>query len=115
MLLILFVFIAGCVWISIYAFREIVKCEKKVKDTQKLSHRVIIKVELERKTVEIHSFLGFGFFVALLIAFMFFSISKQIQSDALCCFVSVMLILVPILFFCLLIKAIQVDKKISDL
>lgn len=117
MLLTFIIYIAACIGIDVYALSGLRKCNKEVDYTvkQKISHRVIVKVCLDKKIVEIQSFLSFGFVVSLIIAFMGFFLAEQFSSRLWACSVPSILILVSVLFGLLCIASIYVSRKIDKL
>ena len=115
MVLILTVFILGCLALVVYAFFELKKCDKNIQYVQKLPHRVIGKVQLVRKIHEIGAFLGFGFFVAFGVIFMWFGgLEAQVQST-IGNMITSGLVVVAALFGLLLIWSINAYQRICEL
>ena len=117
MLLTFIIYIAVCIGGDVYAFCGLRKCNKEVDYTikQKISHRVIVKVCLDKKIVAIQSFLSFGFVVSLIVAFMGFFLAEHFPSKLWVCSIPPILILVSVLFALLCAASIYVSQKIDKL
>lgn len=117
MLWLLIFFIVFCLGVDRYAFLELKKCENKVGETlKKTVNRIVIKVQLEKRIIEIQGFLFFGFVVAAVVLFMWWSeLSWYVYVKFWYYLVSAGLILVPILFGLLFHRSIKIFEKVDKL
>lgn len=117
MLFLVVIFIVFCIGIDFYTFRKIKECSNEVKYilAQRIVRRVIMKVVLERKIVEIHSVLFFSLAVTGVITFMYFVTGDQLGIGIWYHIITGGLVLMLIVFGLLFIRSAQVDRQISRL
>lgn len=116
MLLVLIVFVIVCFALDVYAFCRLRKCDKNVRYVQKLPHRVIGKVQLEQKINEIGAFLGFGFFIAFSVLFMWFwALKTFVESYIWSGIITTGLVLDAVFFGILFLWNIDMYQKIDRL
>ena len=116
MLLVLVAFVIVCFVLDVYALRRLRKCDKNVRYVQKLPHRVIGKVQLEQKINEIGAFLGFGFFIAFSVLFMWlWALKAFIENRILSGIITTGLIFDTVFFGILLLWSINMYQKIDRL
>lgn len=117
MLLLLIIFIVFCVGLDFYTFRKIKECRREVKYilTNKIAHRVISKVVLERKIIEIHSVLFFSLAVTGVIGFMHFMVGDQFGIGIWNSLIACALVLVFVIFGLLFVQSALVERQIDQL
>ncbi len=117
MLWLLIFFVVFCLVLDRYAFLELKKCDKEAAETLKRTvNRTIIKVQLEKRIIEIQGFLFFGFVVAAVVLFMWWcELSLHVYVNLGYYLLSAGLVLAPILFGVLFLRGIKTCKNIDKL